>query len=134
MARLLNNFLIGCDPEMILMNPPDVVKGDIVGIPASHNHFGYDHGGFVIEPHPMPDMSVRQVVKNLKTCLETIAHFKGDSYNWRAGAWIHTPRRMFSLGGHVHIDQPKATVIQKNAMDRFTKSLEGLDILPLNAS
>jgi len=127
--------LIGADPEFVLLNPPHVVNTYANNrYRAISVDYGYDHGGYVIEPHPEPALSVRQVVKNIKKCLVTVGKENTIGHKWRAGAYITTPERGISLGGHVHVDRLNPTTDQLRAYDTFTGNLERLDILPRNES
>lgn len=129
--RLLNDFLLGADPEVVLIDPPTLINGLEKGRRFEAQHlYGYDHGGYVLEPHPTPDKSARNVCRNLKKSLDVVAHHFGE-YRVRAGAYYSDPNtRSVFLGGHVHLDIPRLNVDQISAMDHFTSSLIGLDILP----
>lgn len=127
-GTLLNDFLVGADPEMVLLDPPELINGMSERKPM-HGFYGWDHNGFVLEPHPTPSKSVREVVRNIRKSLHVIGHQFGD-YKFRAGAYLHTPQRPVTLGGHVHLDMPTLNGDQIGAMDVFTQSLVGLDILP----
>ncbi|CAN5950560.1 unnamed protein product [Sphagnum jensenii] len=129
--RLLNDFLVGADPELILLDPPELINGQ-----AAYNgsrvrpHYGWDHGGWVVEPHPTPHRSVRAVCRNIKTSLDVMAH---DFPNWRfrAGAYYKNGRqRSVTLGGHVHLDIPRIGSAQLGAMDTLAQSFVALNILP----
>lgn len=136
-VKLLNDFLLGADPELVLLNPPDLVNGSRVVSDSARNrgsHFwGFDHNGFVLEPHPVPNKSARGVCKAIKDSLDTIA-FQFDGYRQRAGAFVETPQREVTLGGHVHLDLPTLNREQIEAMDVFATSLEHLEILPSSES
>ena len=93
------------------------------------NSWGLDHNEWVFEPHPLPDKSCREVIKNLKRSLQAMVPMLED-FSWRAGAYVDTPQRPITLGGHVHIDLPKATRSQINALNCFTRTLLHLNILP----
>lgn len=127
-GTLLNDFLVGADPEMVLLAPPDLINGSLRGLPTG-NYYGWDHNGFVLEPHPKPALSVREVVHNIRKSLHVVGH-QFDMYKFRAGAYLHTPQRVVTLGGHVHLDMKTFSVPQINAMDIFAESLESVDILP----
>jgi hypothetical protein len=127
-GKLLNSFLLGADPELILLDPPALINGS-----REHKagyHYGYDHGGYVIEPHPSPSLSARTVCANIKKSLDVISN-RFPSYRLRAGAYYRDPdRRDVTLGGHVHLDLQHLSAAQLKAMDIFATSLEALEILP----
>lgn len=127
--KLLNTFLLGADPEMVVLDPPKIINAERVR-QAQRTHYGYDHGGFVVEPHPTPALSARSLCANIKKSLDVMSdHFA--AYKFRAGAYFNDPDiRHVTLGGHVHLDIPTLTTPQLNAMDIFCESLEELDILP----
>jgi hypothetical protein len=132
-AKLLNNFLLGADPEMVLLNPPDLVNGLKAVSPSAYlqgaSYYGFDHNGMVLEPHPKPNYSARMVCRAIKDSMDVIHHHFGN-FRQRAGAYLYTPQRQVTLGGHVHLDLPSLSTKQIHAMDVFTESLERLDILP----
>lgn len=128
-GTLLNKFLVGADPEMVLMDPPQLINGLQAHKFPTANFYGWDHQGFVLEPHPVPSCSVREVIKNTRKSLHVIGH-QFDRYKFRAGAYLTTPQRVVTLGGHVHLDLPKLSNAQITAMDVFSQNLEDLDILP----
>jgi hypothetical protein len=125
--------MLGADPEMVLLNPPELVNGSKLfsaKVLRGHEKFyGFDHNGFVLEPHPAPNFSAREVCKNIKASMDVITHHFAN-YRHRAGAYLSTPQRVVTLGGHVHLDMPSLTREQIQAMDVFCGSLEHLDILP----
>lgn len=132
-SKLLNDFLLGADPEMVLLDPPKLVNGTKLFsakvLQGYEKFYGFDHNGYVVEPHPTPSFSAREVCKNIKTSLDVITHHFAN-YRHRAGAFLNTPQRAVTLGGHVHLDMPSLTAEQIKAMDVFCESLEHLDILP----
>lgn len=124
---LLNTFKIGADPEFVLLNDGHLTV--FRGRPETYSPWGLDHGGYVIEPHPKPDPSVRNVIQNLKTCMNDFATV-APTGKWRAGAFMQAPERTITMGGHVHVDQRTCSKEQRDAMDLFAQHLEALDILP----
>lgn len=123
---LLNDFLLGADPEFAIINNGHLQRGRE---PERYSPWGLDHGAWVIEPHPKPDKSVRQLVKNIRVAMNDFA-VNAPLGTWRAGAYLHYPERNLTLGGHVHLDLPKHTDDQITALDTFTNHLEHLNILP----
>lgn len=126
---LVNDFLVGADPEFVSIDPPNIHLHDIYHFPR-HPFYGFDHQGYVVEPHPLPSKSCREVVKNIKAGLETFAHHEKSSRKWRAGAYWSALNRSITLGGHVHIDKPAVTAEQIGNMDKFALALEKLEITP----
>ena len=124
---LLNDFLLGADPEFIVVEEGHIKQ--FTGRPEMNVPWGLDHSNWVIEPHPKPEFSVRKLIQNLKVSFNDFATVTPTG-KWRAGAWIHAPERTITLGGHVHVDRPSCTKAQRDALDLFTQHLEGLDILP----
>lgn len=127
---LVNTFKVGADPELVLLDPPQIVNGAVRGVETA-GYFGFDHGGYVVEPHPTPDLSVRQVCKNIRTSLDYM-HYLWPNLKFRAGAYYEAAgaRNQMYMGGHVHLDIRAFTPDQIAAMDSFTASLEHLDLLP----
>lgn len=126
---LLNKFMVGADPEFLTVRETGVRRHPT---PNRHSLYGFDHNGYVVEPHPVPSLYVRDVVKSIKAGLETYGavHDRSGGTKWRAGGYFNSPERRFYLGGHVHIDLKAPTPEQLAAMDRYTWVLESLDILP----
>lgn len=135
----VNNFLVGADPEFVVMEPPAVINAQKLhptNLRPKEAFFGWDHAGFVVEPHPTPDISVRKVVQNIKRCLDGLSVPFGNQ-KWRAGAYIAgsnngllTGRRNIGLGGHVHLDFPEPSAAQIRAFDSIYATLLNLEILP----
>ena len=119
---------MGADPEFVIYNEGHLLlfnnRGRDPYVP-----WGIDHGGYVIEPHPKPELSVRALIANLKTSFNDFATVSPNG-KWRAGAYLATPERPITLGGHVHIDRPRPTNDEVAGLDLVTKHLEALDILP----
>lgn len=140
MAQHVNDFLIGADPEFALFDPPHLVnasrlEGRVQNLAREAPLlYGFDHGGYVLEPHPRPDFLARNVLKDTRVSLNQMARVFGDTYKWRAGAYYQAPERAVSFGGHVHIDQPQPTTSQLRAFGRIAASFEHLDILPHDES
>lgn len=124
---LLNDFLVGADPEFVVLS--DAGDLQIHRRPEKYAPWGIDHGGWVIEPHPKPETSVRELVKNLKASMNDFATVAPVG-KWRAGAYLAAPQRPVTLGGHVHIDQKTCSGAQLDGLDLFTQHLEALDVLP----
>lgn len=127
---LVNNFLLGADPELVLLDPPTLINGAEHRGTGANFVYGWDHGGYVLEPHPEPALSARQMLHNLKKSLD-VAAADFPKYRFKAGAYYQNARqRSVTMGGHVHLDIPTLSNTQITAMDIFGASLEELDILP----
>lgn len=127
--KLLNNFLLGADPELVVLDPPTLVNAQKRRA-ANTGFYGFDHNGWVVEPHPAPSFSARTVCANIKKSLDVMSHHYLD-YRLRAGAYYNDPNnRSVTLGGHVHLDMPSLSMQQIDGMDVLCESLQGLDILP----
>lgn len=124
---LLNDFLLGADPEFIIINNGHMQA--YINPVERYAPWGIDHSGWVIEPHPKPELSVRALISNLHVSLNDFATV-APAGKWRAGAYFHCPERNITMGGHVHIDKPAASQDQVLAMDKFTEHMEALDLLP----
>jgi len=128
---LVNLFKIGCDPEFVMLNPPEQL------VPADNylphdGPIGFDHSGRVAEFRPEPSRNTYLVVQRIQKLALSMEADTWD-HEWRAGATVKHHMGFDTLGGHVHIDVPfgsaKALVIVP-ALDLFTCWLETLDILP----
>lgn len=124
---LVNDFRLGADPEFVIVENGHLRRFDS---PVSHvSPWGTDHSNWVIEPHPKPELSVRALVQNIRTSLNDFA-LVSPAGVWRAGAYLASPERTVTLGGHVHIDRPDYEQDQITAMDILAEHMEALDILP----
>jgi hypothetical protein len=126
---LLNDFKLGADPEFAII-AEDGHAVSFRGRVPPYSPWGLDHGSFVIEPHPKPSSSVKELIKNLKISINDFAMAAPEGNKWNATPYINTMERPLMLGGHVHIDQPGYKANQLPAMDFFANYLEQLDILP----
>jgi len=145
----LNTFLIGADPEYVALN-----KGEVVNVKAYTTKeapdVALDHNGDVLEIKPKPTKSSFRLVRRMRKLLLLHAVSKqliNAGYQFRGGAHIRTPKRLLTLGGHIHFDIPCGTDGYRNssipiealpkanqeivrALDALTIMLESLDILP----
>jgi len=140
-TKLANTFLVGCDPEMVL-----VKNGAIVNVANDMRHegeVGWDHGGYVVELRPKPAKSTFTLTKRIHTLLKEHPKLvKYESEKWKSGAVFNGTggRQQVTLGGHVHLDIPSRIPHNSNrfyyeayytpALDRVTKYFEELDLLP----
>ena len=129
--KLINPFLIGCDPEFVAfdfagkhLNVQNLIpqKGEV----------GYDHGGDVLEVRPRPAKSSFTLLKHIWGVVKPL---KIPATKYRAGAYLELSNRKISLGGHIHLDLPFETKSVEGryrvlALDEVTSLFEALDILP----
>lgn len=143
--KLANDFLVGCDPEFCVLQPDGKVL-DVQNVLPHDGEVGYDHGGLEAELRPKPAKGTYALLKRLRILI--LQHEKLNklaTYRWRAGAAVQTPGRLLTMGGHVHFgllprgedvtDRDGAKFdMRLKALDRTTKYLEALDILPRDES
>lgn len=145
---MINDFLIGCDPEFVLMNE----KGQIVNSADSplywtdEGQIGWDHNGRVQEFRPEPCKGTFALVRRIGALIRD-KKVTDLNYKLRAGGRAGTE----SLGGHVHFGFPASKYADDEwgeqlrdltdktkqaipALDTVTRLLEHLDILPLQES
>jgi hypothetical protein len=127
---LINKFTIGADPEFAVLRDSQVVNvGDIEG-PRLHS----DHLGDVLEFTPAPVKSAFVLTKNINAILKEddyIKHFD-RTVKLVGGAVVKSNRRLVTLGGHIHFSDRTIWECpnKEEALDRTTRILETLDILP----
>lgn len=109
---MINNFLVGCDPEFVGLKADggvmDVKKVWLGDNPTSQQQdafydaeVGYDHGGRVAELRPGPCKGTYALIKKLQKLIQSPRVeelLKAGASKLRAGARGGTE----SLGGHVH--------------------------------
>jgi hypothetical protein len=149
--KLVNNFLVGCDPEFAILGA-DGFAFNVEGVIPHDGEVGYDHSGLVVEIRPKPAHGAYNIVKSLrKTINSNELLMKLSDKKWRSGGIVKSKRRggvpareghangetPLTLGGHVHFGiKPPVAGVEENhvlrikALDRVTKYLEKLDILP----
>lgn len=124
---LLNDFRVGADPEFVVAQNGHLQR---YSTPIhKYSPWGLDHGGYVIEPHPKPALSVRELIKNIKIAMNDFAVSAPEGV-WRSEPYSVWPERTITLGGHVHIDKVQAEPAAIRGMDLLVQHLEALDILP----
>jgi len=107
-VALLNDFLLGCDPEFVGLG-----RGG-THIPLQqffhdrgNNRIGVDHNGAVGELRPEAAKSAATIVRRLAGLINDPL-IQNLDMKLRAGAYVELPgalRRPFiTLGGHVHLD------------------------------
>lgn len=139
--RMLNNFLIGCDPEFAGIGPNGQPIQLARGIPHETNdEIGSDHNGWVAELHPTPHHGTYMLVKKLQRIINNLPANLSAISKLRAGGYIQgrpITRRPITLGGHIHLDIPHQGVERIHrigALNLLTQCLEALDILPKRES
>lgn len=149
-ARLVNTWLVGCDPEFVVMDKEGRVF-NVARVMGQRGTVGWDHNGHVVEIRPEPAHGTYALVKRIQKEILTNKMLAAvSSMKWRAGAALRAPltqtdgladaagTRLLTLGGHVHLDMPPANAEgdpeeherRVAALDKLTRQLEHLDILP----
>lgn len=155
---MINNFLVGCDPEFAALDG----QGQQINLTDKlrvEGEIGYDHNGRLGELRPKPAKGTYALVKRLHKLInsETVRNLQAAKL--RAGARVGRD----TLGGHVHLgfEMPAYRPIEYDlnpqgqiqydatgnvrlrqttpdaritALDRVTRVLENLDILPREES
>ncbi len=91
-----SDFLIGADPEIVLVKPDDTLL-KVRGVIPEQGQFGVDGHGYIAELRPEPAMFPKDLTENLRIALASRYHALKD-YRWRAGPWLYEK----PLGGHIH--------------------------------
>jgi hypothetical protein len=143
--KLINDFLIGCDPEFLGLNS----SGKLVNFRNRLPHegeVGYDHNGWAGELRPEPARGTYGILRRLRKLILGMPNFRGVS-KLRGGAYYEGDteedgRRVLGLGGHVHfgLDPINAATgsytpehqQRVKALNYFVQYCEALDILPRN--
>jgi len=147
---LVNSFLIGADPEYIALDKAGTLINVGQYTTKDAPDVALDHNGDVLEIKPKPSKSTFRLLRRMQKLLlihKISKDLIGAGYRLRGGAHYKTPKRMITLGGHIHFDIPCGTNQFKNqsipmeylskdnqervkALDALTILLEDLDILP----
>lgn len=130
--KLLNPFLIGCDPEFVAFD----AEGQHVNVRYNLPHageIGWDHSGDVLEVRPRPAKSSFTLLKHIWDNLKNPNLL--PKHKFRAGAYLEFPNKKVCLGGHVHLDLPFEIKSSQSryrvlALDEITELFEQTDILP----
>jgi hypothetical protein len=136
MEKVINTFLIGCDPEFSVVDTVTNTRVNVGSYGIGANPLvGSDHGGGVVELRPAPSYTVKGLLNNIKKALAS-SHTEGiRQFKWRAGARFND----ISMGGHIHLELPmkgyhgiKSEVFDERikACDRLTAEMEHHNILP----
>jgi Phage phiEco32-like COOH.NH2 ligase-type 2 len=126
-ASMLNDFLVGCDPEFGALDGSGV-QMNLARHFRSNGEIGYDHGGRVGEFRPEPTKGTYALVKKLHRIINSPVLAAVGAAKLKAGARIGND----SLGGHVHFgtSPQECSAARLLALNRLTLLFERLDILP----
>ena len=69
-----NDFLIGCDPEFLVIDKKPQIKRVSDFHLRGINNIGTDHAGWVGELRPNPARSVFKLIKNLKEIISNVSN------------------------------------------------------------
>lgn len=133
-TQVINDFLVGCDPEFVLLDDKGAIFNTLSVWPQE-GEIGWDHGGRVQELRPKPTKGTYALVKRLQELILS-KKLASTVLACRAGAMVNDE----SLGGHFHFGVPyyssdgtfyKTHLETIKALDAVTALLEHLDILPM---
>lgn len=127
-VKVVNEFLIGCDPEFVVIK--DGAHFNVRGVMNAAGPIGWDHNGQVVEIRPRPAKSAFTLSKHLGDLIKLLN--LGDKH--KAGAYFNDNGVEYTLGGHIHLDLPFGRVEYSErqrivALDEVTYRLEELDVL-----
>lgn len=128
----LNSFLIGADPEFIVVNR----AGEHVNVKpytTKEAEVAWDHEGDVMEVKPKPSKYAFRLVRRMRKLLlqhEVSKKLTTSGFKFRSGGYLKTKTRSLGLGGHIHFDVPFKEGPRTIALYNLTAFLENLDILP----
>ena len=142
MRKLLNKFMVGADPEFaVLKGTRLVIVRPLPNALEGIGDIGQDHGGRVLELHPIQTRGVYALVKRMHALFPTMKQWDSNEFKFKAGGISKTDDGDDFLGGHVHFGfmekemmgpqgerEPFEKFLKK--LDRFTHCLEALDMLP----
>lgn len=118
--RLVNRFMVGADPEFVLVDP---IRGTHVALEGLGLHvgpaFGSDLCGRLAELRPAASRFVLEVVASILTELRWMALTSPGlrDYNWVSKPYIGRD----GVGGHVHLGRKRAEFQEREikALDRM---------------
>lgn len=129
-VKVVNEFLIGCDPEFVVIK--NGAHFNVRGVMNAAGPIGWDHNGHVVEIRPRPAKSAFTLSKHLGDLIKTLK--LGDKH--KAGAYFKNANDgvEHTLGGHIHLDLPFELIDYSqrqriSALDEVTHRLEELDVL-----
>jgi hypothetical protein len=142
MRKLLNKFMVGADPEFAVLKGSRLVVVKPLPNPLEGiGDIGQDHGGRVLELHPIQTRGIYALVKRMQALFPTMKQWDSSEFKFKAGAIAKSDEAEDALGGHVHFGftakdmmgpqggmEPFNVFLKK--LDKFTHCLEALDILP----
>ncbi len=91
-----SDFLIGTDPEIVLVKPDNTLL-KVRGVIPEQGQFGVDGHGYIAELRPEPAMFPKDLTENLRTAMASRYHTL-KNYRWQASPWLYDK----PLGGHIH--------------------------------
>lgn len=135
--KLINTFMLGCDPEFVLVGPGGVAN--LAHVVEKKGPIGYDHAGLVGEVHPEPCRGTYSLCKHIQAQIKTYSKpivARWPNHRWKAGALYESGDgygRVLTMGGHVHVDYPiqdERYALALKAFELLNERLHALDILP----
>lgn len=128
------SFMIGADPEFLLFD--DV--GTVVlanSVLSKQGLIGND--GPMAELRPNPSQNPTELLENIKAILsDKKLTERIDHLTWKAACYHKGPNRDFSVGGHIHVGNPKPIMkmpreIRENLYFVLNKIMDELLSIPL---
>ncbi len=117
--RLLNHFMVGADPEFMLLDAAGAtVESHTLGLQQAQA-FGCDNSGRQVEIRPTPSRSTLDVVASIASTLRWMALLKPKTrpYHWRSGGFVNGD----GLGGHIHFGRKRPNAEREHAaLDTLT--------------
>jgi len=129
--RLLNNFMIGSDPEFVFVHGGDrhktsaIAVGLKVGLAA-----GADQNERLGELRPYPSTYVAEHLASILVTLRWmyLVNSASSSFNWRAGAWYDAD----GIGGHIHFGRKRPNRIEEiRGLNGLALMLARLGLFPM---
>lgn len=93
-------YLLGSDPEMVLLDQGRLVNADDVLGETYQDEFGIDGANVAAELRPKPANDPLTAVANIRSALSLGMGSEAGEYEWQAG----TGHGHHPLGGHIHLD------------------------------
>lgn len=107
-SKGVHDLTIGADPEFLLFRADGTVQpANSINILTKNSVVGCD--GAMAELRPAPAITPSVLVENIRDILTgKIGNIKSiDDYKWLGGCFYKDDHRNYSLGGHIHIGNPK---------------------------